>query len=169
MTVRKVLIAACAAALTTTPAWAHGRADHPTAPARSHKCAPHKVAYVAAGTLVDQTLTLDAAAAADGGSKPTYSGDVTIDVTKANHAAKGDKGTTKTYTLDHARVVLGLDDQNNDGRVDLSDLARGDRVKVIGKVTKLAKKCDQTGFTPTLTIKKLVVHAPAQQGPQQSY
>jgi len=164
MTARKILIAACAAALTATPAWAHGRDDRPTAPARSHRCAPHKVAYVAAGTLVDQTLVLDAAAAADGAAKPTYSGDVTIDVAKGNKAAKGDKGTTQTYTLDHARVVLGLDDQNADGRVDLADVARGDRVKVIGKVTKLAKKCDQTGFTPTLTIKKLIVHAPAQQG-----
>jgi hypothetical protein len=163
MTARKILIAACAAALTATPAWAHGRDDHPTAPARSHKCAPHKVGYVAAGTLVDQTLVVDAAAADDAAKPPTYSGDVTIDVAKANHAAKGDKGTTKTYTLDHARVVLGLDDQNGDGRVDLGDLARGDRAKVIGKVTKLAKKCDQTGFTPTLTIKKLIVHAPAQQ------
>jgi hypothetical protein len=117
---------------------------------------------VAAGTLVSQTLVVDAAAADRGGAKPTYSGDVTIDVKRANHAAKGDKGTTKTYTLDHARVVFGLDDQNSDGRVDLSDLAAGDRVKVIGKVTKLAKRCDQTGFTPTLTIKKLIVHEPAQ-------
>ena len=163
MIARKIALVACAAALTTSPAWAHGRDDHPTPSTRSHKCTPHKVAYVAAGTLADQTLVVDAAAAARGGSKPTYSGDVTIDVTKGNKAAKGDKRTQKTYTLDHARVVLGLEDQNADGRVDLGDLARGDRVKVIGKVTKLAKKCDQTGFTPTLTIKKLIVHAPAQQ------
>jgi hypothetical protein len=159
MIARKIALVACAAALTTSPAWAHGR-DHPTAPARSHKCTPHKVAYVAAGTLVSQTLVADAAAAARDGSKPTYSGDVTIDVTKGNKAAKGDKRTTKTYTLDHARVVLGLDDQNGDGRVDLTDVATGARVKVIGKVTKLAKRCDQTGFTPELTIKKLVVHEP---------
>jgi hypothetical protein len=155
MTARKILVAACAAALTTTPAWAHGRSgDHPTAPARSHKCRPHKVGYVASGTLSAQTLALDAGAR-------TYSGDVTIDVTKTNHAAKGDKRTTKTYMLDHARVVLGLEDQNADGRVDLADVAGGDRAKVIGKVTVLAKKCDQTGFTPTLTIKRLIVHAPA--------
>jgi hypothetical protein len=160
MIVRRIVLVACAAALTTSPAWAHGRSgDHPTPPARSHRCTPHKVAYVASGTLTAQSLVLDAGAPAD---HPTYSGDVTIDVKKANHAAKADKGTTKTYTLDHARVVLGLDDQNGDGRVDLSDVAAGDRVKVIGKVTKLAKHCDQAGFTPTLTIKKLIVHAPAQ-------
>jgi hypothetical protein len=162
MIARKIALAACAAALTTSPAWAHGRGDHATHPARSHKCTPHKVGYVAAGTLRSQTLAVDAAAADYSTPKPTYSGDVTIDVTKASHAAKGDKGTSKTYTLDHARVVLGLDDQNADGRVDLGDVAAGERVKVIGKVTKLAKKCDQTGFTPTLTIKKLIVHAPAQ-------
>ncbi|HEX7292406.1 MAG TPA: hypothetical protein VF250_14900 [Conexibacter sp.] len=157
---RSILIGVSAAALATSPAWAHGRDDHPTPSARSHKCTPHKVAYVAAGTLVSQTLVADAAAAARGGSKPTYSGDVTIDVTKGNKAAKGDKRTTKTYTLDHARVVLGLEDQNADGRVDLADVAAGARVKVIGKVTKLAKRCDQTGFTPQLTIRKLIVHAP---------
>jgi hypothetical protein len=162
MIARKIALVACAAALTTSPAWAHGSDDHPTAPARSHRCMPHKVGYVAAGTLRSQTLAVDVATADDSTSKPTYSGDVTIDVTKANHAAKGDKGTTKTYTLDHARVVFGLDDQNADGRVDLADVAAGDRAKVIGKVTKLAKRCDQTGFTPELTIKKLIVHAPAQ-------
>jgi hypothetical protein len=160
MIARKIALAACAAALTTSPAWAHGRDDHPTPPARSHHCTPHKVGYVAAGTLSAQTLTLDVPATDRG--TPTYSGDVTIDVTKANHAAKADKRTTKTYTLDHARVVFGLDDQNSDGRVDLGDVAAGDRAKVIGKVTVLNRRCDQTGFTPTLTIKKLIVHAPQQ-------
>jgi hypothetical protein len=163
MIARKIALVACAAALTTSPAWAHGRHDdHPTLPARAHKCMPHKVAYVAAGTLVSHTLVADAAAAVRGGSKPTYSGDVTVDVTKGNKAAKADKRTTKTYTLDHARVVLGLDDQNGDSRVDLADVVAGDRVKVIGKVTKLSKKCDQTGFTPELKVKKLIVHEPAQ-------
>lgn len=159
MFVRKAMIlAGAAAALTASPALAHGRDDHPMPATRSHKCVAHKVAYVAGGTLASQGLTVDAASAAHGSARPTYSGDVTIAVTKGNHAAKGDKGTTKTYTLDHARVVLGLRDADNDGRVDLSDLAAGDRVQAIGKVTTLAKRCDQTGFTPTLTIQKLIVH-----------
>lgn len=163
MIARKIALAACAAALSTTPAWAHGRHDdHPRPPAKSHKCTPHKVGYTAAGTLASHTLVADVVAAKDGTAKTTYSGDVTIDVKKGNKAAKGDKRTTKTYTLDHARVVFGLDDQNADGRVDLADVAAGSRAKVIGKVTKLAKKCDQTGFTPELTIKKLIVHEPAQ-------
>ena len=164
MIARKIALVACAAALTTSPAWAHGRHDdHPTPPAKSHKCTPHKVAYVAAGTLVSHTLVQDAAAAENGSDKPTYSGDVTVDVKKANKHAKADKRTTKTYTLDGARVVLGVDDGNGDGSVDLADIAAGDRVKVIGKVTKLAKRCDQTGFTPELTIKKLIVNEPVQQ------
>jgi len=158
MIVRKILVVACAAALTTSPAWAHpgrGGSDAPRG-GRSHRCTPHRVGYVAAGTLASQTLALDGDARAD---KPTYSGDVTIDVTRANRHARADKGTTKTYTLDHARVVLGLDDQNRDGRVDLADVVPGSRVRVIGKITVLRRACDQTGFTPQLRIGKLIVHA----------
>ena len=185
MTLRKILLAAGAAALTTTPAWAlpgrapsndgtghapttvpHGALDghgnRGGGHGKSHRCVAHRVGYVAAGALVSQTLTLDSA----GASHPTYSGDVTIAVTRTNHAARGDKGTTKTYTLAHARVVLGLADQNNDGSVGLDDLAAGDRVKVIGKVTVLRRGCDRSRFTPTITIRQLVVHAPAQQQSQ---
>jgi len=85
---------------------------------------------------------------------------VTIDVTRTNRHARTDKGRTVTYTLDHARVVLALEDQNGDGRVDLGDVLPGSRAKVIGKITKLRRGCDQTGFTPQLTIRKLIVHAP---------
>lgn len=175
MIVRKILLAACAAALATTPAWAHpGRApgqseQHARSPSRSHRCTPHGIAYVAAGTLRSQTLVLDgsgepgptvATASADRPAKPTYSGDVTIAVTRTNRHARADKGTTKTYTLDHARVLLALDDQNGDGRVDLGDVLPGSRAKVIGTITTLRRGCDQTGFTPLLTIEKLIVHAP---------
>jgi hypothetical protein len=182
MIVRKILLTACAAAMATTPAWAHpgrGPSDPPRAPgrheqharspSRSHRCTPHGTAYVAAGTLRSQTLVLDgsgqpaptvAATAADRSAKPTYSGDVTIDVTRANRHARADKGTTKTYTLDHARVLLALDDQNGDGSVDLGDVLPGSRAKVIGTITTLNRRCDQTGFTPVLTIRKLIVHAP---------
>ena len=172
MIVRKILVTACAAALATTPAWAHSgreQQQHARSPSRSHRCTPHGTAYVAAGTLRSQTLVLDpaptvAATSADRPAKPTYSGDVTIDVTRANRQARADKGTTKTYTLDHARVLLGLDDQNGDGSVDLGDVLPGSSAKVIGKVTRLNRHCDQTGFTPQLTIRKLIVHAPKAAG-----
>src|SRR3954453_19716380 len=78
MIARKIALVACAAALTTSPAWAHGRDGQQNHSTRSHKCTPHKVAYVAAGTLVSHTLMVDAAAAENGSTKPTYSGDVTI-------------------------------------------------------------------------------------------
>lgn len=175
MFVRRTVLAACAAALAASPAWAapgrsEGHAHGGGRSGASHRCAPHAVAYVAAGTLTAQTLVLDGggqpgptAAAADAGrsGQPTYSGDVTIDVKRTNRHARADKGTTKTYTLDHARVVLGLADQNDDGRVDLGDVLPGSRAKVIGKVTTLRRGCDQSGFAPQLTIAKLIVHAPA--------
>jgi hypothetical protein len=166
---RKALLAGCVAALAAMPLWAipaqaHGGngGDHAqTAPSnnggthgKSHKCKPHKVGYVAAGTLVSQTLAQDAGA-------KTYSGDVVVDVKRTNHHGAADKGKQVTYTLTHARIVFGLDDTNNDGSVGLDDLAAGDRVHVIGKITALAKKCDKSNFTATETIRKVVFHAPA--------
>src|SRR6185437_12002268 len=64
-----------------------GRHGRPGNPGNSHKCKPHKVAYVASGTLVSQTLAKNA----DG----TYSGEVTVEVKRTNHYAAGDKGKTK--------------------------------------------------------------------------
>lgn len=159
---RKTLLGAGATALLAMPgiALAHGQNDQPHGQAgqhgKSHKCQPHRVGYVAAGTLVDQTLALDA-----GSSPETYSGDLTVAVTRTNHHARADKGTNKTYTLANARVRLDIADVNADGTVGLDDLVAGDRVRVIGKITVLAKKCDQTGFTATTTIRKVIVHAPA--------
>src|SRR5512143_1527869 len=135
---RKALLAGCVAALAAAPAWAHGNAgNHPTAPhgqsgqhGKSHKCKPHKVAYVAVGTLVSQTLAQDAGAT-------TYSGDVVVNVTRTNHNGRADKGQQVTYTLTKSRITLGLVDQNNDGSVGLDDLAAGDPVRVIGKITAL--------------------------------
>jgi hypothetical protein len=207
MIVKKVLLAASAAALMSTPAWAlpsqapsnqgtaHAptttpvgppsttpnntdnpgsanrshhdngdkgtghRGDHgsghpgkPSHPGNSHKCKPHSVGYVASGTLVSQTLTKNA----DG----TYSGDVTVKVTHTNHHATGDLGATKAYKVENVHVTFGLADTNKDGGVGLDDLKEGDRVKLIGKITTLAKKCDRSEFTATTTIRKLVFHAP---------
>jgi hypothetical protein len=209
MIVRKILLAAAAAALMTTPAWAlpgqapsnQGTAHAPTTPAgppattpndgghssgngagdhasshfgtpgshgKSHKCVAHRVAYVASGLLVSQTLSKDGTvtpsatvAQLHANGDGTYSGDVTVDVKHTNHHAAGDKGKTVTYTVSHARVTFALADVNDDGSVGLDDLQAGDRVKLIGKITALAKKCDQTGFTAQTTIRHLVFHGPA--------
>ncbi|MGZ4277151.1 MAG: hypothetical protein ACXVFK_10615 [Solirubrobacteraceae bacterium] len=115
----------------------HGKsADAPHG--KSRKCTPHNVAYVVAGTLDSGTLTKN-----DDG---TYSGDLTVKVARANHHAKADKGTSKTYTLDHAKVNLHGQDP--------AALTPDSRVRLQGKVTWLAKKCDQTGFTATTTIRR---------------
>jgi hypothetical protein len=122
---------------------------------KSHKCTPHKVGFIVSGTLVSQTLTLN--------SDGTYSGDVVVTVTRTNHHAIGEKEekVNKTYPLVKVHVTFGLADTNSDGSVALDDLKVGDRVMLIGKVTKLAKKCDHSKFTAQKTIRKVVFNDPA--------
>lgn len=112
--------------------------------AKAHKCKLHGVGYVVGGTLESGTLTKNA----DG----TYDGTLTVKVAQANHHAVADKATSKTYTLDDARVNLHGQDP--------AALKPGSRVKLQGKVTKLNKKCDQTGFTATTTVKKASIKDP---------
>jgi hypothetical protein len=121
-------------------------------PGQSHKCTHHKVAYVASGTLVSQTLSKN--------SDGAYSGEVTVKVTHTNHHAIGDEGATKAYkNLENVHVTFALADTNNDGSVGLDDLKEGDRVRLIGKITTLAKRCSQSGFMSTTTIRRIVFHA----------
>jgi hypothetical protein len=120
---------------------------------RSNKCAPHKVGYVASGTLVKQTLTKNA----DG----SYGGEVEVEVIRTNHHAAADKGKTVVYKVVDVHVTFGLTDTNNDGSVGLDDLAKGDRVHLNGKITALSKRCDQSGLTAETTIRRIIFHAPA--------
>jgi hypothetical protein len=113
-------------------------------PPKSHKCTPHAVSYRASGKLVSGSLTAN--------SDGTYSGTLTVHVTSTNHHAKADKGTDKAYTLDHAKVKLHGEDP--------SALVVGSRVRLKGTITTLAKKCDQTGFTATTTIKRAGIKPP---------
>jgi hypothetical protein len=189
--IRKTLFAAAAAALMSTPAWAiadqsssgaHGHAPSttPVGPpgnrpsdngdhgqgkgpsdshgqsGGSHRCAPQRVGFIVSGTLVSQKLTAD--------SDGTYTGEITVKVTHTNHHALGEKEVTleKTYTLTSAHLTFGLSDTNSDGSVGLDDLAEGDRVMLIGKVTRLANKhCDHSKFTAEKTIRRVVFLAPA--------
>jgi hypothetical protein len=191
--IRKMLLAASAAALMSTPAWAlpsqasthatgHGPSTTPVGPpsttpndvknpgknhghgnqsdtpgthGKSHKCKPHRVGFIVSGTLVSQTLTLS--------SDGTYSGDVVVTVTHTNHHAAEEKveKVNKTYTLTKVHVTFGLADTNANGSAGLDDLKVGDRVMLIGKVTKLAKKCDHSKFTAQKTIRKVVFNDPA--------
>ena len=67
-------------------------------------------------------------------------------MTKANHhAPTGDQ----TYTLTDARVKF------HHG-VSATEPAAGSRVKLSGTITELPNKhCATTGFTPTITVKKV--------------
>lgn len=110
-----------------------------------NKCQPHAVSYVVSGTLVVGALTADAAPA------KTYSGTLTVAVTKTNKHAKADKSQTKIYTLNHVKVAFGAG-------VNATLLAVGSRVTLKGTITTLAPKCSQTGFTPTITTTKVEIH-----------
>lgn len=128
----------------------HKHTGRPSHPGHSHRCTPHRVAYIAAGTLLSQTLSKD-------GSANTYSGELEVAVKRTNHHAAADRDTTKTYKVEHVRITFALTDVNKDGSVGLDDVQANDRVRVIGKISSLAKKCDKSGFTPTLTIKHIVL------------
>lgn len=122
----------------------HAQKAKAKAETKARKCKAHGIAYVAGGTLESGTLTKNA----DG----TYDGTLTVNVARANHHAKADKATSKTYTLDDARVNLHGQDP--------AALKPGSRVKLQGKVTKLNKKCDETGVAATTTIKRASVKDP---------
>ena len=114
-------------------------------PPKANKCQPHNAAYAVAGTLVSGTL-------APGTRKHTYTGTLVVHVTKASKHAKSAKGTDQTYTLTNAHLKLHGENP--------AALTMGSRVKLNGSITTLAKKCDQTGFTPTVTIKRGSIKAP---------
>ena len=114
-------------------------------PSTSHKCTPHNQAYTASGLLVSWAATQTA-----GG---TSSGTITVHVTRTNHHAAKAKGTDVTYTLTSAKVTFGKG---------VNPPTAGDRTKVIGKTSVLANRCDQTGFTPTISVRKVDVKSAKQ-------
>ncbi len=185
MVLRKIMLVAGAAALMSTPAWAsqgngHSPSNVPAGPpsetpnnkdnpgashkqngnkgphGKSHKCVAHKVGYVASGTLLSETLTKNE----DG----TYSGELEVEVKHTNHHASADKGQTVKYPVVKIRLVLGVEDVNKDGKIDLEDVAKGDQAHVIGKITFLPKKCNQTEFKAEKTIRQVVIDAPVTEG-----
>ena len=108
-----------------------------------YQCVPKTVGYHASGTYVSGSLTQTEGVDTERRGDDRYSGDIVVDVKKVNH--KGLKGE-QTFTLTNARVKFH---PRND-----TSIEAGDRVKLKGKVTKLPRKCDDTGFEPTFTAKK---------------
>jgi hypothetical protein len=104
-------------------------------------CKVHNVGYNAHGTLTASTL-------APGTVAGRWSGTVTVTLKRANH-----HDTTTTFTLTNARVVF------HHG-VSSPSPAAGSRVGLHGKITKLNKGCSTTGFTSTITIKKVDISTP---------
>jgi hypothetical protein len=137
------------------PAQAH---EHPGKGPKSKvtkpgKCQPRAVGYNARGAFVSSSLTQTAGAATPALGDDRYSGSVTVNVTKANHKAPT---ADQTFTLDNAKVKFADADDNGVADVPVA----GDRVKLHGKVTRLKRKCDQTGFTPQVTVRKVQFKAP---------
>jgi hypothetical protein len=135
-----------------------GPSDNHGQSGNSHRCRPVHVGFIVSGTLVSQKLTAN--------SDGTYTGEITVKVTHTNHHAVTEKEkevttTERTYSLTSAHVTFGLTDANSDGTVGLDDLIEGDRVMLVGKVTKLANKhCDRSKFTSEKTIRRLIFSAP---------
>jgi hypothetical protein len=145
------LVALGSAALLGVPAQArNGNANKPN---KAKNCAPHAVGYLAKGTLVSQTLTQTQGAGTAKKSDDRYSGQLVVSVTRVNHrAAQGQQ----TYTVTNARVQFA--DRDRNGTKDQP--VAGDPVKVFGKVTRLRRGCDQTGFTPQVTVRKVQFKRP---------
>jgi hypothetical protein len=115
----------------------------PAGPAKPNpgRCVARNEGYNASGKLVKAMLT------AQGHGR--YSGALEVEVTRANHRAK----KSVTFTLSDARVVF------HHG-VNPAALVAGSHVKLSGKITALPNKhCSTTGFTPTVTVKKVDIRA----------
>lgn len=112
-------------------------------PPTSHKCAPHKVAYTASGTLVSWNATK---------SGKSYTGTITVKVTHANRHAGPQKGTTYTYTLSNARASFAKR---------ANPPAAGDHVVVTGTITTVAKKCTDQSGAGKIAVRKVDVTPPA--------
>jgi hypothetical protein len=150
------LVAAASMLAIAAPAGAHpGNSSHPDPSnhlsgsnhaTQSHRCTPHSVAYIESGTI-DSSTASTLAANPDG----TWSGALVVDVTRTNHWAKSDKGTTVTYTFTNAGLTVRLDSV-------LAGIAAGERVKLIGRLTVVARNCAAPTPEPTPVFRAVVVH-----------
>jgi hypothetical protein len=118
---------------------------------KSNKCKAHKVAYVVSGTLTSYDLNQSAGAQTPDTSDDRYSGTLGLTVTKTNHHAKALSGA-QSVTLTDVRVSFG------DGVVGQAPAA-GTRVKLIGKVTKVSKKCTDQSAAGQVTYRKVTLKA----------
>jgi hypothetical protein len=132
------------------PAAAHPtghNSNHPT----GRSCNSRSVAYVAHGMYLSSDLTQDP-------TTGVYSGTtIVVHVTSANHQASATKGNDVTFTIPSTAKVTVADDVTTAGGP-----GAGDQVTVKATITKLRKGCPTGSFTPTVTVKHVVVTLPDQ-------
>jgi hypothetical protein len=117
----------------------------------SHKCKAHSVGYIVSGTLTSYGLTQTAGAQTPADtSDDRYSGTLGLTVTQTNHHAATLTGA-QTLTVTDVRVSFG------EGVA--KPPAVGTRVKLIGKVTKVAKKCTDQSAAGQVTYRKVTFTA----------
>jgi hypothetical protein len=135
---------------------AQGKSD-PTH-GNSHKCKAHSVGYIVSGTLTSYGLTQTAGAQTPADtSDDRYGGTLGLTVTKTNHHAGALTGAQQ-LTVTDVRVSFG------EGVA--KPPAAGSRVKLIGKVTKVGKKCTDQSAAGQVTYRK-VTFATAEPTPAQ--
>ena len=146
------MIAAAGALAAVSPATAMpihpAHTSHPAQPPirghpgiASHKCTAHGVAFVASAEFLSWATMQT--------GHGTWTGTITVHVTRSNHHAAGDRGRDVTYSLDSTKVTFGSH---------ANPPAAGDSVHVIGKISELAKKCTQS-VAPTTAVHKANIHA----------
>lgn len=144
-------LVALGAMAVAVPAAAHPGGNpngHGNSGSHSHKCQAHNRAYVESGT-VDSTTPSTLAQNSDG----TWSGTLVVDVTRANRAARGDRGQTVTYTFTNAALDVAFDNGS-------SGFTAGEPVRLIGKIAATAKKCPAPSSAPAPVFRRVVVDAP---------
>jgi hypothetical protein len=134
-------------------AGAHGKpTDEPAGqPKTSHRCAAHKVAYVASGVLA-APATLTQAKGADTPADTAddrYTGTLSVTVTRANRHGKG-VATPVTVQANDIRLHDGV----------TATPAAGTGVRLIGKITKVSKQCSDQSVAGAVTIRKATLQPP---------
>ena len=160
MRTRIAVLALAATALVAAPATAH-KTGQAHSHGKSKRCKPHNVAYVASGILAGHTLVQTEGAATTDTGDDRYSGTLTINVKRTNKHARGDDETTKTYTLEDDKVSFG------EGVTLQTAVVGQTRVKVIGKIARVHRKCQQPNPPAQPNIRKAVFKAP-EEPPAQS-
>ena len=124
---------------------------HPGQPLASRRCAPHRVAYIASGQFVSWAATQSGTG--------RWTGTMTVHLTRSNHHARNTKGDDVTYTLSNTRVRFAHGS---------NPPAAGDPVKVLGKVSEVAKRCTHSGPALPVTVRKVDIRGAKSQTDQKA-